>query len=161
MPGKNKGFTLIELMIVIQIISIIAAIAIPNMIRFNIQTNQTATIGNLATITRAQATFSGTEQGYAPSFDLLHDIPLQHGRLPFVDINFNGGPVRGYNYKLEEAGVPVITSTGVDGFTDFHCRANPASPGSYGSGIYHYFADASGVIRWERDEPADENSTII
>ncbi len=161
MSGNTKGFTLLELMIVIQIIAIMAAIAIPNMIRFRIQTNQTAAIGNLATITRAQATFTGAERGYASSFNALRDAPLQAGQIPYLDIDFNGGAVRGYDYELEEAGAAVATSSGVDGFTNFHCRANPANPGSFGSGIYFYFTDASGVIRWDRDGPADEDSNII
>ena len=161
MVMKNKGFTLLEMMIVIQIISIIAAIMIPNLIRFNIQTNQAATIGNLATITRAQATFSSAERGYAVSFNALRDDPVAANQVPYLDMDFNSGAVSGYVFDLEEAGQPVNTSSGVDGFSDFHCRANPANPGSFGSGVYYYFTDASGLIRYELANPANEDSNVI
>ena len=57
MVKKENGFTLLELMIVIQIISIMAAIAVPNMMRLRIQSNQAAAIGNLATVVKAQVAF--------------------------------------------------------------------------------------------------------
>ena len=55
---KNKGFTLIELMIVVAIIAIIAAIAIPNLLRSRLQSNEAAAIGNLKTIVGAQTAFA-------------------------------------------------------------------------------------------------------
>ena len=161
MLTKNKGFTLIELMIVMQIISIIAAIAIPNMIRFRIQTNQAAAVGNLAAVSRAQAMFTGAERGYATSFADLRDTPISKGQVAYLDIDFTAGTVSGYDYALEPAGEPVPTNSGVEGNSDFHARANPANPGSFGSGIYYYYVDATGVIRYSKEGPADETSNVL
>src|ERR1700752_1005352 len=54
---KEKGFSLIELLIVVAIILIIAAIAIPNLIRSRIAANEASAVGSLRTINTAEATY--------------------------------------------------------------------------------------------------------
>lgn len=158
---KDSGFTLIELMIVTEIIAIMAAIAVPNMMRLRIQSNHAAAVGNLATVVKAQAAFAHAERGYAESWAALRDDPIAKGQPAYVDNDFAAGPISGYVYTIAGAGNPVATSSGVAGNSDFNVWADPFNPGAWSSGIYHYFVDASGMIRYDDDAQANENSDLL
>jgi type IV pilus assembly protein PilA len=70
--GAEAGFSLIELLIVVAIILIIAAIAIPNFLRSKIAANEASAAENVRTITTASVIYSTTWQnGYAPTMDSL------------------------------------------------------------------------------------------
>lgn len=161
MTKKDSGFTLLELMIVILIISIMASIAIPNMIRMRIQSNQASAIGNLSTVVKAQIAFANAERGYAESWNALRDDPIAKGQPAFLDILLGAGAVSGYDYTIVAAGDPVVSITGVPGNSDFAAHADPANPGSFGSGIYHYYVDSSGVLRYEYGAQADGASAVL
>lgn len=62
---KDKGFTLIELMIVVAIIGILAAIAIPNFLRYQAKTKQSEAKTNLGAIFTSQVTYFGEEDTYS------------------------------------------------------------------------------------------------
>jgi type IV pilus assembly protein PilA len=124
---KNKGFTLIELMIVVAIIAIIAAIAIPNLLRSRIQSNESAAIGNLRTVVGAQTSYHSANNTYSTDFDTLTaQTP------PYLDGDW-GVTKSGYDFTMGGSA------------TNFSTNADPADVGT--TGVRYFFVDASGVIR--------------
>lgn len=125
----RKGFTLIELMIVVAIIAIIAAIAIPNLLRSRLQSNESATIGNLKSIVGAEVAYNSANGVYTGEFD-----DLTSATPPFLEGNW-GVTKQGYDYTLA---APTVNT--------FTCNADPSEPGV--SGNRFFYTDASGVIRF-------------
>ena len=144
---KQKGFSLIELLIVVAIILIIAAIAIPNLLRSRMAANEASAVGSLRTINTSQVTFASTYGiGFAGSLVAL-GTPV--GGCPgavataacLIDEVLTQGTKSGYTIALTSAvGTPAAptntyTVTGV-----------PVAIGS--SGQRRFFTDESGVIRF-------------
>jgi prepilin-type N-terminal cleavage/methylation domain-containing protein len=151
--NKNRGFTLIELMIVIAIIAIIAAIAIPNLIEARKGSNEAAAIGALRTLTTAQALFRegdkdkdtvlnyATAVGPQTTANTLSNVKLVDGVL-------GSGTKQGYMFTIVTA----------DAFT-WSCTASPAAPGK--SGDRYFFVDESGVIRFATMGSATSTNSAI
>ena len=158
---SKKGFTLIELMIVVAIIAIIAAIAIPNLLRSRLAANESSAIGSLRTLTSAQAAYqqSAVETNTAGlglyATNLSNMGPGGLGTPPFIDAalsSADASPKSGYTFLLS-------TPSPESGFT---CTAEPSDPGRTGN--RHFFVDESGSITFVPDAgsaPATSTSTPI
>src|SRR5260221_9512427 len=102
--GTRRGFTLIELMIVIAIIAIIAAIAIPNLLEARKASNESAAIGALRATVTAQTMYREKQQQnagaplYAASFSLLGGVTGGGARL--VDGVLASGMKQGYRFEM-------------------------------------------------------------
>src|SRR5271170_7838159 len=74
-PASTRGFSLIELLIVVAIILIVVAIAVPNLLRSRIAANEASAVENLRTITTASVVYNTTYQnGYPPMLATLGGV---------------------------------------------------------------------------------------
>lgn len=122
---KQRGFSLIELLIVVAIILVIAAIAIPNLLRAKIAANEASAVSSIRAINTAQVTYSATypDYGYADNLAKLGAPasgpanPNNAGMLDWVlGCASQPCPKSGYNFNiLNASGTPVIVSYDVTG----------------------------------------------
>jgi prepilin-type N-terminal cleavage/methylation domain-containing protein len=139
-----KGFSLIELLIVVAIILVIAAIAIPNFLRSRVAANQTSAVASLHTLSIAQMTYAST-YGVGYSVDMLSLAPPTGGGTPtstaagLIDSALATGIKSGYSFTYSPGPVDSTGRINAFNFT--------ADPVSSATGTQFYFTDASGVIR--------------
>ena len=162
MNNRQKGFSLIELLIVVAIILIIAAIAIPNLMRAKIAANQSAAVGTLRTISSAEATYASTyENGYNSLVILggAAGVAATCDNAELIDEVLSkantGVQKTGYTFSqnfsgtTQDTNLPAgCTNAGYPGFTI------AAIPQATSTGTNDYCIDETGVLRFVQDNTA-------
>jgi type IV pilus assembly protein PilA len=139
MGGKQKGFSLIELLIVVAIILIIAAIAVPNFLRSKIAANQSSAVGSLRSLNTACIAYT-TTYGQFPAA-LTNLGPISSGgtasstSADLIDSVLSAGIKSGYTF----------TYTAGTSNQSYSITASPIAQSSSGQNMY--YTDQSGLIR--------------
>jgi len=138
---REKGFSLIELLIVVAIILIIAAIAIPNLLRSKMAANEASAVGSLRTINTACVTYSTTYNiGFPSTLAALGTSgAVSSSSAQLIDNVLAGGSKSGYTFAY----TPGALAGGVT--PTYAVTASPINAGT--TGQRYFFTDQSGVIR--------------
>jgi type IV pilus assembly protein PilA len=125
MKNNTKGFSLLELLIVVAIILIIATIAIPSLLRSRQAANESAAVANIRTINTAEVTYLSSSGGNYGTMAAMISAQL-------LDDTFTATKA-GYNYTVAASG------------SDYTVTALPASPNT---GRYGYYSRPDAVVRY-------------
>jgi prepilin-type N-terminal cleavage/methylation domain-containing protein len=160
---KQKGFSLIELLIVVAIILIIAAIAIPNLLRSRMAANEASAVGSIRTLNTAEVTYSSayTDVGFTTTLANLgpgsNTCTGATGATStgacLIDNVLGGGTKSGYTFALSSIGAASTPQ-----YT-FAVNANPVTPGT--SGQRSFYSDQTGVIRYNQTGAAGSSDSPL
>jgi type IV pilus assembly protein PilA len=144
---RTQGFSLVELLVVVAVILIIAAIAIPNFIQSKERANESSAAQNLRTITTAEVIYNTT---YSVGFTNLTNLggtgtAVSSTNAELIDTVLSSGTKSGYIFSYA-----TLATDGSGNVTSYSINADPTVPGY--TGARHFYADQSGVIR--------ENDTV-
>lgn len=155
--SAQRGFSLIELLIVVAIILIIAAIAIPNLIKSRMSANEASAVSSIRTLTTGNVTYASQcpAVGYSASLaDLGPGAGGCAGGANIVDnlLGVANPQKSGYSFTYAP-----IANGGLN--TNYTLNADPIAVGS--TGQRHFYSDASGVIHYDPSAAATSASLVL
>ena len=158
MNKRHKGFSLIELLIVVTIILIISAIAIPNLMKSKMSANETAAVGALKALTESAVMYSNSYGGFPHSISNLGPSgggPVSSSAAAdLIDSGLATGVKSGYKFTFT-----VVATDPAGNVVSYAITAVPVTPGSTGQKAY--YTDESGTIRVSNSGTADSSSPPI
>jgi len=146
--ARAKGFSLIELLIVVAVILVLAAIAIPSLLRSRMAANEASAVGSLRTIGTAEITYNTTYGATVGFADLSALGPYAGGGVPsstaagLLDADLASGTKSGYDFTAAPSGANN---------SSYESSATPQSPGS--TGQRYFCSDPSFVIQFNVTQP--------
>jgi type IV pilus assembly protein PilA len=156
MTKKQKGFTLVELMIVVAIIGILAAVAIPKFAQMLEKSREGATKGNLGAIRSAVSNYYADQQGWYPvTLDTVSDI---------ITVSGSSSSLPAFCPTYMDNTLPGVKATGKATFNGANVNQGPganttsANTVAYGSWTLPGFAVGSAGYGWKYDAPNTANS---
>ena len=159
MPHHEEGFSLVELLVVIAIILVIAAIAIPSLLRSRIAANQASAIESLRVLGTSEVTYAAIYgNGYSCTLAALGPVPsgavATASAAGLIDDLLSNGAKSGYEFTYTPT---LLDSTGrYNGYT---ILANPTIAGT--TGIDFYYEDETHLIRMNTTAPAGSTDSFV
>lgn len=154
--GGNAGFSLIELLIVVAVILIIAAIAIPNFIQSRMRANESAAAQDARTITTAEVIYSTTYGiGFSSTLAALggNTVLPDQNNAGLIDPVLGAGTAAGYQFTYN-----ILTQGANGNVTGYSLNADPLTATS---GQRHFYTDQTAVIRSNLSVPAGPSDPPI
>ena len=143
----ERGFTLVEIMIVVAIIALLAAIAIPNVLRGRTTANEAASIGNLRALVSSQEMYRSVNNRYSQTATWqanMYTNPDPDFGPPSFNLDLSAAQtVQGYNYTY--AGLPAGCTDAAGNCTQYTLSTVAQTLGR--TGVRSFIADDTGVIR--------------